>query len=141
MKLDSELVSPRQFRIDDYILDNKYVLSEKLTNLITVSKLMNYYLKIEQHYKDRYKKEDCQFSIIIKPSMEETHQVRFFIYKNKIEKMYYVGTVKDGWETHFDDFSALINVHFNITKPSSFYLEVLESEHMIQLVELINKYI
>lgn len=140
MKLDSEVVSPRNFRLSGYTLPNKDVLVEKTTNLITIAILVNYDLNIKQLYRDRYKKEDCQFHIHIEKD-KVFHNIKFFIYNNEIKKMHYMGTTKEDWENHFDDFSALIVPHNNIQPTPSFYLEVYESEHMIQLVELICKYI
>jgi hypothetical protein len=137
MKLDSEVISPKNFRLEKYNIRDKDLLVEKITNLITISRLMEYDLLIKQLYKDKYKKEDCQFHIFI-GNKDGGHEIRLFIYGSEIKKMSYVGLTKEGWEKFFEDFSALITIHM---PPKSFYLELYESEHMSHLIELISKYI
>ncbi len=137
MKMESEMINPRDFRLQECNVKVQEKVVESITDLFTVAKLSGYTLEIGKLYRDiSEKKHTCHLHIDLSKDNEK-HFVRLYVKSNELVKMFYVGKEKVEWYSHFEDFLGLTTEddYGRIT------IQVMEVEHMISLFQLIKEYI
>ena len=137
MKLESEMISPRDFRLQECNVKVQEKVVESITDLFTVAKLSGYTLEISKLYRDiSEKKHTCHLHIDLSKDNEK-HFIRLYVKSNELVKMFYVGKEKVEWYSHFEDFlgATVEDDRGKIT------IHAVYIDHMVSLFYLIKGYI
>ncbi len=137
MKLESEIINPRDFRLQECNVKVQEQIVESITDLFTVAKLSGYDVEICKLYRDiGEKKHTCHLHIDLSKDNEK-HLIRLYVKDNELVKMFYKGNEKGEWDKHFEDFlgATVEDDRGKIT------IHAVYVEHMVSLFHLIKGYV